>query len=95
MKKEGEKPQPVLELIDAWEALSQPRVNLVEVFHDAVQAREEAMSLFNLGYLSLSMRAATERLFWSIGRRIHDVAAAKGELPDDLSELQQLLSVIY
>lgn len=95
MKKEGERPQPVLELIDAWDALSQPRLNLVEVYHDAVQAREEAMSLFNLGYLSLPMRAATERLFWSIGRRIHDVASAKGELPDDLSDLPQVLSDIY
>lgn len=95
MAKEGEKPQPVLELIDAWEALSQPRVNLVEVYHDAVQAREEAMSLFNLGYLSLPMRAATERLFWSIGRRIHDLAVAKGEMPDDLSDLPQVLSDIY
>ncbi|XVJ59083.1 MAG: biosynthetic arginine decarboxylase [Tepidisphaera sp.] len=95
MKSEGEKPQPVLELIDAWEALAQPRVNLVEVYHDAMQAREEAMSLFNLGYLSLPMRSATERLFWSIGRRIHDLASSKGELPDDLQELPQVLSDIY
>jgi arginine decarboxylase len=95
MKSEGEKPQPVLELIDAWEALSLPRVNLVEVYHDAMQAREEAMSLFNLGYLSLPMRSATERLFWSIGRRIHDLASSKGELPDDLQELPQVLSDIY
>jgi arginine decarboxylase len=95
MKQEGERPQPVLELIDAFEALSLPRVNLVEVYHDALQAREEAMSLFNLGYLSLPMRAATERLFWSIGRRVMDTAGAKGELPDDLSDLPQVLSDIY
>jgi arginine decarboxylase len=95
MKGEGEKPQPVLELIDAFEALGQPRVNLVEVYHDAVQARDEAMSLFNLGYLSLPLRAATERLFWAVGRKVLALAASKGELPDDLTELPQVLSDIY
>ncbi len=95
MKQENERPQPVLELIDAYEALTQPRVNLVEVYHDALQAREEAMSLFNLGYMSLPMRAATERLFWGIGRKILHIASAKGELPDDLQDLPQILSDIY
>ncbi|MCC6426829.1 MAG: biosynthetic arginine decarboxylase [Phycisphaerales bacterium] len=95
MKTENERPQPVLELIDAFEALSQPRVNIVEVYHDAVQARDEAMSLFNLGYLSLPMRSATERLFWSVGRKVLSLAQAKGELPDDLTDLPQVLSDIY
>ncbi len=95
MRTENERPQPVLELIDAYESLSQPRVNIVEVYHDAVQARDEAMSLFNLGYLSLSMRSATERLFWAIGRRVLTVAQNKGEIPDDLIDLPQILSDIY
>jgi len=95
MVQENERPQPVLELIDAFEVLSQPRVNLVEAYHDAMQARDEAMSLFNLGYMSLPMRSATERLFWAIGRRIMALASAKGELPDDLIDLPQVLSDIY
>lgn len=95
MKTEGGSPQPVLELIDAHESLAMPRVNLVEVYHDAVQARDEAMSLFNLGYMSLPMRSATERLFWGIGRKILTLASAKGELPDDLQDLPQVLSDIY
>ena len=32
--------------------------NLVESFHDAIQARDELMHLFSLGYVSLPMRAA-------------------------------------
>jgi arginine decarboxylase len=95
MAQEKERPQPVLELIDAFEALNMPRVNLVEVYHDAVQAREEAMSLFNLGYMSLPMRSATERLFWAVGRKVLALASAKGELPDDLGDLPQVLSDIY
>ncbi|HRJ49561.1 MAG TPA: biosynthetic arginine decarboxylase, partial [Phycisphaerales bacterium] len=95
MQRENERPQPILELIDAYESLSQPRVNIVEVYHDAVQARDEAMSLFNLGYLSLPMRSATERLFWAIGRKALTIAQSKGELPDDLTDLPQILSDIY
>jgi len=95
MKAENEHPQPVLELIDAFESLSLPKLNLVEAYHDAVQARDEAMSLFNLGYMSLPMRSATERLFWAVGRRVLALASAKGELPDDLVDLPQILSDIY
>lgn len=95
MREEKQKPQPIIELVDAFEMLDQPKVNLVEVYHDAVQARDEAMSLFNLGYMSLKMRASAERLFWAIGRKVLMLARAKGELPDDLSDLPQVLSDIY
>ena len=95
MTQENARPQPVLELIDAYESLNQPRVNIVEVYHDALQAREEAMSLFNLGYMSLPMRSATERLFWAVGRKVLALARSKGELPDDLVDLPQVLSGIY
>ncbi|MFN7022281.1 MAG: biosynthetic arginine decarboxylase, partial [Phycisphaerales bacterium] len=66
LAREKEPPQPVLDLMDAYERLADR--NVVEVYHDAMQARDEAMSLFSLGYMSLPMRAASERLFWSIGR---------------------------
>lgn len=95
MREEKQKPQPMIELIDAFESLNQPKVNLVEAYHDAVQARDEAMSLFNLGYMSLKMRASAERLFWAIGRKVLALAHAKGELPDDLIDLPQVLSDIY
>ena len=95
MRAENERPQPVLDLIDAYEALNQPRVNIAEVYHDAVQACDEAMSLFNLGYLSLPMRSATERLFWAIGRKVLAIAGRKGDLPDEITDLPRILSDIY
>lgn len=95
LEAEGERPQPVLELIDAYEAIEKPRVNLVEIYHDAVQAIDEAMNLFNLGYLSLPIRSASEKLFWTIGKRVLDLAREKGELPDDLIDLPRRLSDIY
>jgi arginine decarboxylase len=92
---ENERPQPVLELIDAYESLTQPRVNIVEVYHDAVQARDEAMSLFNLGYISLPMRAATERLFWAVGRKVLAPPAARASCPTTSSTCRRSLSDIY
>ncbi|HMN40482.1 MAG TPA: biosynthetic arginine decarboxylase [Phycisphaerales bacterium] len=95
MKNEKEPPQPLLDLIDAWERLTER--NALEVYHDALQARDEAMSLFSLGYMSLPMRAASERLFWSIGRKVLDIQSKKGgaELPEELQSLPEILSDIY
>ncbi len=93
LKNEKEPPQPLLDLIDAWEQLNER--NALEVYHDAMQARDEAMSLFSLGYMSLPMRAASERLFWSIGRKVLDIQNKKGELAEELEALPEILSDIY
>ena len=93
MLQEKEPPQPVLDLIDSWERLSDR--NALEVYHDALQARDEAMSLFSLGYMSLPMRAASERLFWSIGRKVLDACAKRDEMPEELENLPEILSDIY
>jgi arginine decarboxylase len=89
----GEVPQPILDLLDAYHTLSDR--NLMEVFHDSTQARDEAMSLFSLGYISLPMRAAAEKLFWAIGHKLLDRASKKGDLPDEFEQLPELLSDIY
>jgi len=90
---EKEPPQPVLDLMDAYERLGDRSV--LEVYHDAMQARDEAMSLFSLGYMSLPMRAASERLFWSIGSRVLETCAKKGEVPEEFEALPEILSDIY
>ena len=54
----------VKELYDLWENLNQPR--LIETWHDAMQIREDALGLFNLGLIDLFTRAQVERLFWSV-----------------------------
>ena len=53
------------------------------------------MGRFSLGYLGLPIRSAAEWLFWTIGRRVLDIARSKGELPDDLADLPRRLSDIY
>jgi arginine decarboxylase len=89
----AEVPQPVLDLIDAYKNVTDR--NLLEAYHDATQARDEAMSLFSLGYMSLPMRAATEQLFWALGHKLIDRAAKRGEVPEEFENLPELLSDIY
>ena len=89
----GEVPQPVKDLVDCYKNLTDR--NIKEAFHDGTQARDEAMSLFSLGYMSLAMRAAAEQLFWAIGHKILSTCAKKGELPEDFEALPELLSDIY
>jgi arginine decarboxylase len=93
IKAEAEPPQPVLDLLEAYTNLTDR--NLLEVFHDATQARDEAMSLFSLGYMSLPMRAISERLFWAIGQKLVEKAGKRGELPEEFENLPEMLSDIY
>lgn len=88
-----ETPQPVLDLLEAYRSMSDR--NLMETFHDATQARDEAMSLFGLGYMSLPMRAAAEQLFWAISHKLLERASKKGDLPEEFEGLPELLSDIY
>ncbi|MCB9859122.1 MAG: biosynthetic arginine decarboxylase [Phycisphaeraceae bacterium] len=94
IRKDPETPQPVLDLLDAYDRLSSGEY--LEVYHDALQAKEEAATLFNLGYLSLTMRAHFERLFWTTCRGVLELAMNEDEpLHDDLRDLPVLLSEIY
>ncbi len=93
LRAETEPPQPVVDLLDAYRNLTDR--NMMEVYHDATQARDEAMSLFSLGYMSLPMRAAAEQLFWAVGRKLIEKAGKKGELPEEFESLPELLSDQY
>ena len=67
----------------------------LERFHDAQQRKEEAQSLFTLGYLDLKTRALAENLFWEICRDIKRTAAKKGYVPDELEQLEITLAEQY
>ena len=66
----------------------------LERFHDAMEKKEEAFSLFNHGYLDLEGRARAESLFWDICRQI-DQEAGTGYQPEELLNLKQMLSDQY
>lgn len=69
--------------------------NYQEAYHDAEQFKEEAISLFNFGYLSLTDRAKIERLYWACCRRILDLVRHEDYVPDDLENLEKSLASIY
>lgn len=71
------------------------RLGRLERFHDALQKKEEAYSLFNLGYLDLANRAAAENLFWKVCRQIDREAPDNGYQPEELRDLKKLLADQY
>lgn len=83
----------VKELYDLWENLNQPR--LIEAWHDAMQIREDALGLFNLGLIDLRTRAQVERLFWSVAREVYEMAVNTKHSPDELKTISKLLPDKY
>ncbi len=90
---DGELSRPVHDLVDALELVANGSVE--EALHDAVQAYEEALSLFNLGYMSLEERSLAERLYWSVGLRALQRLGDSEEPPEELAGLEAQLSDIY
>jgi arginine decarboxylase len=87
-------PQPLLDLLDAFER-SHNDADIYEVFHDLMTARDEAVSLFGMGYLTLPLRAVCERLFWATGQAILAAADRDEDLAATVQGLPDLLSDIY
>ncbi|MDR0981915.1 MAG: biosynthetic arginine decarboxylase [Culturomica sp.] len=83
----------VRELYDLWENLTQPR--MLETWHDAMQAREEALNLFNLGLVNLDTRALVERLFWTIARDVYEMSKDTKHAPEELKKIAKLLPDKY
>ncbi|MFZ2509427.1 MAG: biosynthetic arginine decarboxylase [Steroidobacteraceae bacterium] len=90
---DGRLPQPVADLYDAHATVSERR--LVECWHDAQQAREQAQQMFSLGYLNIEMRSLAERLYWATCARVRDVTRKLGRIPEELDGLEALLSDTY
>lgn len=69
--------------------------NILEHFHDAVQRKEEALSMFKLGFLSLEDKAKVEHLFWQICKTIHKNSAGIRYVPDEVEALNKHLADQY
>jgi arginine decarboxylase len=71
------------------------KLGRLERFHDALQKKEEAFSLFNLGYLDIENRASAEQLFWQICEQIQKEGRDPGYQPEELHELNRMLADQY
>ena len=69
--------------------------NALESYHDAIQLKEEALSLFSLGYLNLATRGRIEELYWSCCRKILDCVRKMDYVPEDLQDLERMLADTY
>ncbi len=97
----GKPPEPVEEsdhkvikdLAEVCSSISQK--NVQEAYHDSLQLKEEATSLFSLGYLDLRARARVERLFWNCCEKILRIVRELPYVPDDLEPLERGLADTY
>ncbi len=69
--------------------------NYQEAYHDAIQFKEEAISLFNFGYLSMGERAKAEQLYWGCCRKIQGILKTIEQIPEDFADLEQTMAAIY
>jgi arginine decarboxylase len=79
-----------------WETYREvSRKNFLEAYHDAVEYKDEALSLFTLGRLSLEQRVMAENLFWGISGRILRVVRELEHVPEELEGIEKALSDTY
>ena len=85
--------QPIVDLLDAYNGLSAR--NALESYHDAQQALDMALSLFNGGYLPLDQRCLAENLYWALCVKLQRLVQQMDEIPEDLQGLDEALSDTY
>ncbi|HVX13236.1 MAG TPA: biosynthetic arginine decarboxylase [Pirellulales bacterium] len=85
--------QPIADLVGTYQNVT-PR-NLLESYHDAQQALDMAMGLFNGGYLPLDQRSLAENLFWATCRKMQRLVRQLDYVPEDLQGIDALLSDTY
>jgi arginine decarboxylase len=85
--------QPLIDLVETHNNVTAR--NALEAFHDAQQALDMAISLFNGGYLPLDQRSTAENLFWATCTKLQKIVQTMGEVPEDLQNLDEQLSDTY
>ena len=85
-----------LVLTNFWETYqSIDETNYQESYHDAIQLKEEALSLFNLGYFNLIERSQAEQLYGACCHKIASIIQDRDDVPEDLADLNQIMASIY
>ncbi len=66
--------------------------NISEAYHDALNRKEEAFTMFKLGYLDLEDKAKVENLFWKICYTIAKMMPNLKYVPEDLLDMNKHLA---
>jgi arginine decarboxylase len=83
----------VRKLVDIYKSLDRHSVR--EDYHDTLQLIQEAVSLFNLGYLNLQDRAVAEWLCSKIFKKINIILEKIKPIPEELQNFQLSLRQTY
>jgi arginine decarboxylase len=85
--------QPLVDLKETYQNLTAR--NALESYHDAQQALDMALNLFNGGYLPLGQRCLAEQFYWTICAKLRKLVAQMDEVPEDLQDLDDTLADTY
>jgi arginine decarboxylase len=85
--------QPLVDLKETYQNLTAR--NALESYHDAQQALDMALNLFNGGYLPLGQRCLAETLYWAICTKLRKLVQGMDEVPEDLQGLDDTLADTY
>jgi arginine decarboxylase len=85
--------QPIIDLRETYQNLTAR--NALESYHDAQQALDMALNLFNGGYLPLEQRCQAETLYWAISSKLRKIVAAMDDVPEELQGLDDALADTY
>ena len=69
--------------------------NLQEAYHDAHQCKEESMTLFTLGLISLEERAKVEELYWACCKKCSEMSKFISFVPEELVNLEKDMAYMY
>ena len=90
---EEHEPELVREFAEV--AASVTKDNFREVYHDALELRERAMTLFQVGQLSLTDRARVEEFFWRSCDKILRITRRLEHVPEELQHLERDMADTY
>ncbi len=85
--------QPIVDLRETYQNLTAR--NALEGYHDAQQALDMALNLFNGGYLPLAQRCQAETLYWAICTKLRKLVQQMDDVPEDLQSLDDTLADTY
>jgi arginine decarboxylase len=83
----------VRNLYDCYRETS--RKNFLEAYHDALEYKDECLTLFNLGHLSLEQRVLAENIFWALCQKVRRITREMDHAPEELEGLEKALSDTY
>jgi arginine decarboxylase len=86
-------PELIHDLFESFQGIDAD--NFQEAYHDAVEAKEQSLTLFSLGYLNLEQRARVERLYWATCLKILSLLQGMSHVPEELENLEEVLSAVY